>query len=195
MKKRAKEKDIRKPTTEQKAKLTDKQRQMGKWQEDWHKNKGTMWWVREQKTVDRVTETDTEKERFVSVPGLRELSSLPEHPRGFWAFSPSLYPSLLLSLCLPSPDWGPNSTCQWETGGGRERSSAFLHPPSAGLPLQQRSHWGGALLKKLKCMSNFGQSSLESTKAAARSEHEDIDRGKCSTPGMIRKTAGLKSTP
>lgn len=43
-------------------------------------------------------------------------------------------------------------------------------------------------------MSNFGQSSLESTKAAARFEHEDSDRGKCSTPGLIRKTAGLKST-
>lgn len=44
-------------------------------------------------------------------------------------------------------------------------------------------------------MSNFGQSSLGNTKAAARFEHEDSDRGKCSTPGTIRKTAGLKSTP
>lgn len=42
-------------------------------------------------------------------------------------------------------------------------------------------------------MSNFGQSSLDSTKAAARSEHEDSDRGKCSTPGLIRKTAGLNT--
>lgn len=35
-------------------------------------------------------------------------------------------------------------------------------------------------------MSNFGQSSLGSTKAGARSEHEDSDRGKCFVPAQIR---------
>lgn len=36
-------------------------------------------------------------------------------------------------------------------------------------------------------MSNFGQSSLGNTKAGARSEHEDSDRGKCFVPAQIRR--------
>ncbi len=103
---------------------------------------------------------------------------------------------LLLSVCSPlrlRPKF--LMSMRRKTEGKRARNPAFLQQPSAVPPPQQKSHSGGPRFKKLKSMSNFGQSSLESTKAGAHSEHKDSQRGKCFVPVLIRRDGRLQSAP
>lgn len=76
----------------------------------------------------------------------QQPSREPEGLLGLFSFSLSLSLAFSLSsFARLRPKIPHVNVRQRQRGGGRERSSAFLHPPSAGL--QQRSHSGGPALK------------------------------------------------